>query len=182
VPVSESANRGSRVRKQALRLLAREQHAEYATIYQQIRPDAPTRYQARDWARTRLRQRHPNRYLELCAQIRASPASDVPAGIRSKSWHRATTRLADLRAPAYRKLFTQFRAGGMNRAAAYDRAMAVLRDADSDLFTSMLTEEYQLWLLAAATPASRTRPQDPPTAAPGQAGPGAPPIRSQAAR
>ncbi len=74
----------------------------------------------------------------------------MPADIRSKSWQRATTRLADPRAPAYRKLFGQFRAQGMNRPAAYDRAMAILREADSDLFTRMLTEEYELWLTVGA--------------------------------
>src|ERR1039458_9312640 len=93
-----------------------------------------------------LRHCYPDRYLELHAQERAGPGTDVPAGIRSKSWQRAVARLADLRAPAYRELFGQFRAQGMNRPAAYDRAMAILREANSDLFTRMLTEESQLWL------------------------------------
>jgi excisionase family DNA binding protein len=139
--VSTSA---ARARTRALRLLAREHYAEYAEIYEQVRPAAPDRYQARNRARMQVRNRHPDRYLELHAREQAAPGTDVPAGIRSKSWQRATARLAELRAPAYRELFGQFRAQGMNRPAAYDRAMAVLREADSDLFTRMLTEEYQL--------------------------------------
>jgi len=74
----------------------------------------------------------------------------VPADIRSKSWQRSLARLADLRTPAYQKLFTQFRAEGMNRPRAADRAMAALREANSDLFARLLAEEYQLWLIAAA--------------------------------
>ena len=143
-----------RARTRALRLLAREHYAEYAGIYAQVRPVASDRYQARNRARMQLRHRYPGRYLELHAREQASPGTEVPAGIRSKSWQRATGRLADLRAPAYRDLFTRFRAQGMNRPAAYDRAMAVLREADSDLFTQMLAEEYRLWLAvsAAGTP------------------------------
>ena len=149
--VSKSADRA---RTRALRLLAREHYAEYAGIYAQVRPAASDRYQARNQARMQLRHRHPDRYLELHAQEQASPGTDVPAGIRSKSWQRATGRLADLRAAAYRELFTRFRSQGMNRPAAYDRAMAVLREADNDLFTQMLAEEYRLWLAvsAAGTP------------------------------
>jgi hypothetical protein len=141
--VSKSTDRA---RTRALRLLAREHYAEYAEIYEQVRVAAPDRYRARNRAGMQLRHRYPDRYLELHAQERAGPGTDVPAGIRSKSWQRAVARLADLRASAYRELFGQFRAQGMNRPAAYDRAMAILRDADSELFTRMLTEEYQLWI------------------------------------
>jgi hypothetical protein len=95
-------------RKRALRRLAREQHAAYAVIYEQVRPDAPTRYQAKDWARTQLRHRFPDRYLELYAHEQAGPGTDVTADIRSKSWQRPAARLADLRAPAYRELLGQF--------------------------------------------------------------------------
>jgi hypothetical protein len=151
--VSKSADRA---RTRALRLLAREHYAEYAEIYEQVRAAAPDRYRARNRARMQLRHRYPDRYLELHAQERAGPGTDVPAGIRSKSWQRAVARLADLRAPAYRELFGQFRAQGMNRPAAYDRAMAILREANSDLFTRMLTEEYQLWLTV-GTAASQHR-------------------------
>lgn len=151
-----------RARMRALRLLAREHYAKYAEIYQQVRPLTPDRYQARDRARKLLRDRYPGRYLELRAQERAGPGTGIPADIRSKSWQRAVARLADLRAPAYRQLFDQFRAQGMNRPAAYDRAKAVLREgeADSDLFTRLLTEEYQLWL--AVGPAEhRPAPEQP---------------------
>ncbi|HUY46288.1 MAG TPA: hypothetical protein VMV92_11255 [Streptosporangiaceae bacterium] len=147
-----------RARMRALRLLAREHYAEYAEIYQQVRPIAPDRYQARNRARMLLRDRYPGRYLELRAQERAGSGTDIPADIRSKSWQRAVARLADLRAPAYRELFDQFRAQGMNRPAAYDRAMAVLREADSDLFTRLLTEEYQLWLAVSAVGPAEHRP------------------------
>ena len=145
--MSKSADQA---RTRALRLLAREHYAEYAEIYEQVRPAAPDRYQARNVARMQLRHRYPDRYLELHAQERAHPGTEVTADIRSKSWQRAIARLADLQAPAYRELFGQFRAQGMNRPAAYDRAMAVLREADCDLFTRMLTEEYQLWLIVGA--------------------------------
>ena len=151
--VSKSADRA---RTGALRLLAREHYAEYAEIYEQIRPAALDRYKARNQARIQLRHRYSDRYLELHAQEKAGPGTDVPAGIRSKSWQRAVARLADLRAPAYQELFGQFRAQGMNRPAAYDRAMAILREADSELFTRMLTEEYQLWL-AIGTAAAQQR-------------------------
>jgi hypothetical protein len=102
-----------------------------------------------------LRHRYPDRYLELHAHERACAGTDVPAGIRSKSWQRAVARLADLRAPAYRELFGQFRAQGMNRPTAYDRAMAILREADSELFTRVLTEEYQLWLAVGSAASQR---------------------------
>jgi hypothetical protein len=152
VPVSKSADRA---RTRALRLLAREHYAEYAVIYEQVRVAAPDRYWARNRARMQLRHRYPDRYLELLAQERAGPGTDVPAGIRSKSWQRAVARLADLRAAAYRELFGQFRAQGMNRPAAYDRAMAILREAESDLFTRMLTEEYELWLTVGTAASQR---------------------------
>ena len=145
--VSKSADRA---RTGALRLLAREHYAEYAEIYEQIRPAALDRYKARNQARIQLRHRYSDRYLELHAQEKAGPGTDVPAGIRSKSWQRAVARLADLRTPAYQELFGQFRAQGMNRPAAYDRATAILREADCDLFTRMLAEEYQLWLAVGA--------------------------------
>ena len=150
--MSKSADRA---RTRALRLLAREHYAEYAEIYEEVRAAAPDRYWARNLARVQLRHRYLDRYLELHAQERAGPGTEVPAGIRSKSWQRAVARLADLRAPAYRELFGQFRAQGMNRPAAYDRAMAILREADSELFTRMLTEEYQLWLTVGTAASQR---------------------------
>jgi hypothetical protein len=155
--VSKSADRA---RTRALRLLAREHYGEYAEIYEQVRPATPDRFQARNEARMQLRHRYPSRYLELHAQEQAGPGTNVPAGIRSKSWQRATARLADLRAPAYRDLFGQFRAQGMNQPTAYDRAMAILRDADSGMFTQMLTEEYQLWLTVSTARTSSARTQD----------------------
>ena len=157
--MSKSADRA---RTRALRLLAREHYADYAGIYEQVRPAAPDRYQARNHARIQLRHRYPDRYLELHAQERAHPGTDVPADISSKSWQRAVARLADLRAPAYRELFGRFQAQGMNRPTAYDRAMAILREADSDLFTRMLTEEYQLWLTVSAAAAQHGSSAVPP--------------------
>ena len=161
-----------RARTRALRLLAREHYAEYAGIYEHVRPAAPDRYQARNRARMQLRDRYPGRYMELRAHEQAASGAEVPAGIRSKSWQRATGRLADLRAPAYRESFARFRAQGMNRPAAYDRAMAVLREADSDLFTRMLTEEYQLWL--AVDPAGTPGASAPGACTCRAAGPGQP--------
>jgi hypothetical protein len=94
--VSKTADRAG---TRALRLLAREHYEEYAEIYEQVRPATPDRFQARNEARMQLRHRYPSRYLELHAQQEACPGTNVPAGIRSKSWQRATARLADLRAP-----------------------------------------------------------------------------------
>ena len=108
--MSESADRA---RTRALRFLAREHYAEYAEIYEQVRAAAPDRYRARNQARMQLRHLYPDRYLELHAQEEADPGTDMQAGIRSKSWQRTVARLADLRAPAYRELFRQFRAQGM---------------------------------------------------------------------
>jgi hypothetical protein len=112
--MSSSGDRSSDARKRALRLLARQHFAEYTSIYEEVRPAARTPNQARDWARTQLRSLFPVRYLELYAQEKAGPGTDIPADIRSKSWQRALARLADLCAPAYRKLFAQFRADGMS--------------------------------------------------------------------
>ncbi|MGH3258669.1 MAG: hypothetical protein ACRDOU_25280 [Streptosporangiaceae bacterium] len=147
-------NRSADPRKRALRLLAREHFADYSSIYEEIHPTAQNRYQARDRARVRLRSRFPARYLELYAQEQAGPGTDIPADVRSKSWQRALGRLADLRAPTYRKLLAQFRAAGMSRPRAADRAMAALREANGDLFARLLTEECQLWLIAAELPAA----------------------------
>jgi hypothetical protein len=140
-------NRSADPRKRALRLLAREHFADYSSIYEEIRPTAQNRYQARDRARVQLRSRFPARYLELYAQEQAGPGTDIPAEIRSKSWQRALARLADLQAPAYQKLLGEFRGQGMSRPRAADRAMAALREAKGDLFARLLTEEYQLWLI-----------------------------------
>lgn len=71
--MSRSGDRSSDARKRALRLLAREHFAEYTSIYEEVRPAAQTRYQARDLARIRLRYRFPARYLELYAQEQAGP-------------------------------------------------------------------------------------------------------------
>jgi hypothetical protein len=173
---------GPGARRRALRLLAREKYADYVVIYEQVRPAAQTRYQARDQARAQLRSRYRARYLELYAQEQAGPPAGVPAGIRSKSWQRALSRLADLRAPAYRELFEQFRAQGMNRPRASDRAMAGLREAESGLFERLLAQEYELWLNAAAAgPSGAGRDAMSPGAGPGgrsagaDAGPGAAP-------
>jgi hypothetical protein len=149
--MTESGDRSSLARKRALRILMREQYADYSLLYEEIRPATQTRHQARGRAWTQLRARFPDRYLELYAQEQAGLRTQVPAGIRSKSWQRALVRLADLRDPAYRKLFAQFRALGMNPPRAADRALAALREANSDLFARLLTEEYQLWLAATAT-------------------------------
>ena len=116
--MSRSADRA---RTRALRLLAREHYAEYAEIYEEVCPAARDRYQARGRPRMQLRHRYPDRYLELHAHEQACPGADMPADIRSKSWQRAVARLADMCGPAYRELFGQFRAQGMNRPAAYDR-------------------------------------------------------------
>jgi len=147
-------------RKRALCQLAREQHATYSELYEQVLSETPglTRYQARGRARTRLRHQFPGRYLELLAAERSGAGTEVPPAIRGKSWQRATARLADLRQGAYQARFTEFRVQGMTVAKAYDRAIAAVREANADLFARLLAEEYQLWLAVSggAAPAGDT--------------------------
>lgn len=152
-----SRDRSSLLRKRALRRLSHEQPAAYSSLYEQVLAQTPglTRYQARGRAWTRLRYQFPGRYLELAA-LENSGIEEIPPGIRTKSWQRATARLADLCHSSYQPQFTRFRAGGMTPSRAADRAAAIVRDSNPDLFTRLLTEEYQLWLTqppAAAPPA-----------------------------
>ena len=70
----------------------------------------------------------------------------MPPGVRSKSWQRACARLAELRKPAYRARFAEFRAQGMAPPKARDRAIAAVREGNADLFARLLAEEYQRWL------------------------------------
>ena len=143
-----SGDRSSVLRKRALCRLSREQHAAYSTLYEQVLAEIPglTRHQARGRARTRLRYEFPDRYLELFALEQGGIGTEVPPGIRSKSWQRASARLADLRKDAHQARFAEFRVQGMGPAKAYDRAIAVVRDGNADLFARLLAEEYQLWL------------------------------------
>lgn len=135
-------------RRRALRLLAREHLTDYTAIYEQVCRTARNRFHARDAARARLRERYPVRYQELLAQEQASPIPDVPANIRSKSWQRSIARLADLRQVDFRRTFDQFRAQGMTQSRATARAMAALQEANQDLFSRLLSEEYELWMAA----------------------------------
>jgi hypothetical protein len=144
--MTASGDRSSNVRKRALRRLAREEPAVYAAIYEKVRPGEKHRANARGKTWTLLRHQFPDRYFELFAEEQAAPAVEIPASIRSKSWQRATASLADLRADVYRELYDQFFAGGMPEPRAYDRAMAVLRETESALFTQLLTHEYKMWL------------------------------------
>jgi hypothetical protein len=152
-----SGDRSSVLRKRALRQLSREQYAAYSALYEQVLAEIPrlTRHQARGRARTRLRYEFPDRYLELFALEQGGTGTEVPPGIRSKSWQHASARLAHLREAAHQAHFMEFRAQGMAPPKAYDRAIAAVRDGDADLFARLLAEEYQLWLAvsAAATPA-----------------------------
>jgi hypothetical protein len=149
-----SSDRSSAVRKRALARLAREQPAAYTGIYEQVRPDAAGRHHARGKAWTLLRRRHPGRYFELYAEEMAAPGSEIPAVIRTRSWQRASARLADLRAAAYRESYDGFRAQGMPHSRARERAVAVLRDSRSGLFARLLSDEYELWLAAEGNPAA----------------------------
>jgi hypothetical protein len=152
-----SGNRSSMLRKRALRGLSHEQYAAYSTLYEQVLSEIPglTRHHARCRAWTRLRYQFPDRYLELFALEQSGAGTEVPPDIRGKSWQRANARLADLRKAAYRPRYAEFRAQGMASSKAYDRAVAVVRDGNADLFARLLAEEYQLWLVAsgAAAPA-----------------------------
>jgi hypothetical protein len=134
--------------KRALRQLSREQYAAYSMFYELVLSETPglTPYQARGRARTRLRHQFPDLYLELLALEQNATGVEVPPDIRTKSWQRATARLADLRETAYQARFAGFRARGMTVAKAYDRAIAAVRKAEADLFARLLAEEYQLWI------------------------------------
>ncbi len=150
-----SGNRSSLLRKRALRRLSHEQYAAYAALYEQVLAEIPglTRHQARPRAWTRLRYEFPDRYLELFALEQGGIGTEVPPDIRGRSWQRANARLADLRQAAYRPRYAEFRAQGMAASKAYDRAIAVVRDGNADLFARLLAEEYQL-RLAASGPAA----------------------------
>jgi hypothetical protein len=143
-----SGDRSSVLRKRALRRLSHEQYTAYSALYEQVLSEIPgvTRHQARGRAWTRLRYEFPDRYLELFALEHGGIGAEVPPDIRTKSWQRASARLAELRKAAYRSRYAQFRAQGMTPAKAYDRAIAAVRDGDPDLFARLLAEEYQLWL------------------------------------
>jgi hypothetical protein len=149
-PARSSSNRSSGIRKRALRRLAREQHVDYALIYEQVYPRAGRRDRARGQAWTQLGHKHLGRYLELYAEESVAAGTEIPPGIRSKAWQRTTGCLADLHQREYRRLFEQFRAGGMPEPRAYDRAMAGIREANSEMFAQMLAEEYRLWLAVEA--------------------------------
>jgi hypothetical protein len=153
--MNASGNRSSGFRKRALRRLAHEEPAAYAAIYETVRPGEIDRANARGKTWTLLRYQFPDRYFELYAEEQAAPANGVPADIRSKSWARATANLADLRAGSYRKLYDRFSADGMPEARAYDRAMSLLRETESALFTELLTHEYRLWLTVSAAETRR---------------------------
>ena len=150
-----SGDRSSLLRKRALRRLSHEHYAVYSTLYEQVLSEIPglTRHQARGRTWTRLRYEFPDRYLELFALEQSGAGTEMPPDIRGKSWQRANARLADLRRAAYRPLYAEFRAQRMAASKAYDRAVAVVRDGNADLFARLLAEEYQLWLVASGADA-----------------------------
>jgi len=139
--MTDSGDRSSMARKRALRRLANEQRAAYRALYADTRPRTQARDQARGQALTQLRYRYPDRYLELYAQERARPGTDVPPDVRSKAWQKASGALADLLAPAYRELFGQVRARGLNGPRAYDLAITQLCNDHQDLFARVLAEQ-----------------------------------------
>lgn len=158
---AESRDHSSLLRKRALRRLSREQHAAYGALYEQVLSESAglSRHQARGRARTLLRREFPDRYLELYGLERCASDTDVPPAIRSKSWQRATARLADLHKAAYQPRYEGFMAQDMPPAKAYDRAVAAIRERYADLFARLLAEEYQLWMAvscAASSQASRS--------------------------
>ena len=142
-----SSDRSSVLRKRALRRRSHEQHAAYCALYEQVLAEIPglTRHHARGRAWTRLRREFPGRYLELFALEHGGISDDVPPGVRSRSWQRASARLAGLREAAYRSRYAEFRAQGMTAPKAYDRAIAAVREGNADLFARLLAEEYQRW-------------------------------------
>lgn len=144
--MSSSGDLSSKLRKRALRRLAREQPAAYAAIYERVRPEEPGGVHARGKTWTLLREQFPDRYLELFAEEQVAPETEIPADIRAKSWNRATSNLADLHADRFNELHEQFSAK-MPQPRAYDRAVAALRQFDEPLFTRLLAEEYKLWLI-----------------------------------
>lgn len=144
--MSTSGDESSKIRKRALRQLAREERTAYRNLYATIAPGAGRPDLIRGQAMTQLRYQFPDRYLELYALERAAPGVSIPADIRSKSWERAMGILADLRKAPYRKHFDQLRSEGRSRAAAFDLATAELRAAEPDLFASLLAREISMWL------------------------------------
>lgn len=150
--MSYSGDRSSTARKRALRRLAREQRGTYRDLYTSARARTQTHDQARGQARTLLRYRYPDRYLQLYAEERACSGTGLPPHIRSKAWLRANGTLAELLAPAYRELFEQVRANGLNNPCAYDIATTQLRHHNAELFADVLTDEIRLCLAETAPP------------------------------
>jgi hypothetical protein len=149
-----NSDRSSLLRRRALRRLSRERHAIYSTLDEQVLAEIPdaARHQVRDRAWTRLRSKFPDRYLELFA-LEQGGIDEMPPDIRTKSWQRATSRVADLCRTAYRSRYAESRAEGMTPAKAYDRAIADVRIGNADLFTRLPAEEYLLWLAVPESPA-----------------------------
>lgn len=151
-----SGNRSSMLRKRALRRLSHEQYAAYSELYEQVLSETPgiTRHLARPRAWTLLRRQFPDRYLELFAHGQAGIDAEVPPDIGSRAWQRASARLADLRSTDCQPRYAQFLNQGMPAPRAYDRAIAVVRNSDADLFARLLAEEYQGWLAASGAAAA----------------------------
>jgi hypothetical protein len=152
--VSYSGDRSSAARKRALRRLAREQRVVYRELYEQTRQRVQTHDQARGRARTLLRYRFPDRYLQLYAEEQVGPGTEVPPEVRSKAWLRASAALAELLGDAYRALFGQAHAGGLNNSCAYDMASSQLRAANQELFARLLAEEIRCSLREIGVPDS----------------------------
>lgn len=150
------SDQSSVVRKRALRQLADEESGVYRELYELVLSLGPglSRHQARGRARTMLRYQFPGRYLELYALELCTPAAKVPPAVRSRSWQRASARLADLREPDHKGHYARFRAQGMTTRRAWERATAELRNASADLFARLLAEEYRLWLTGAGDAAA----------------------------
>ena len=90
--MTESGDRSSMARKRALRRLAREQRGCYRELYADTRPRTQTHDQGRGQALTLLRYRYPDRYLELYAQERVAPGTDVPLTCAARHGRRPAGR------------------------------------------------------------------------------------------
>jgi hypothetical protein len=145
VIMTYSGDRSSAARKRALRRLAREDRPTYRALFEQVRPQVRTHDQASGRALTLLRYQYPDRYLELYAQERLGPGTNVPPEVRAVAWRTASRRLATLRFPAYRDLFGQAKVGGLTGSCAYDLAITQLRNAHQELFVRLLVTEISRW-------------------------------------
>lgn len=143
-----SSDHASRMRKRALRRLARQEYDAYRVHYNSLRASGYENHQARGRAWTLLRHQFLDAYLELYALEQVSPGYDTSPLIRGRAWQRAMGLLGNLRKVPYREHYERFLADGLNMPAAAYQASTVIRAQEPELFARLLAAEIRLWQFA----------------------------------